>query len=71
VTAHYWVVVLLSLSTGACFRNGAAVLFVLAIGLTVYVFYQVVFEKIYVSYRKAALDLIKGVTDVKNKGLIK
>jgi len=25
----------------------------------------------YVSYRKAALDLIKGVTDVKNKGLIK
>lgn len=58
-------------SLGECSHNGAVVLFVLAIGLSVFVFYKVVFNKIFSGYRKASSELIKGITDMRNKGLIK
>jgi hypothetical protein len=56
---------------GACYQNGAVILLVLIMGLSVYLFYTVVFDRVFTGYRKASADLIKGITDVKNKGLIK
>ena len=56
---------------GACFQNGAVILLVLTVGLSVTLFYMVVFDTIFSGYRKASADLIKGITDVKNKGLVK
>jgi hypothetical protein len=56
---------------GACSQNGMMLLFLLAIALLVFMFYKVVFVKIFTGYRKASAELIKGITDMRNKGLIK
>lgn len=54
-----------SCHTGVIFAGIVLVL------LAVILFYWIVFRKVIEGYRKAAADLIKGVTDATNKGIIK